>query len=1077
MNTSPFKFLDSYHKEDGDIFFGRKEETKKLYEALSGLKHLLVYGPSGAGKTSLIECGLRNRFSDADWFALSIRRGNNITGSIYKAINEALENKLKLDFKSNLPFDKNLTLGNAIQKLFAERFQPVYLLFDQFEELLLLGEEDEKKDFFRSLNKLIHHKVPCRVMLIMREEFIGHLSEFEYLCPSIFQHRFRLEKMGKTNVRSVISSILNAEQYKSAFKVEDSEGLTESILDKLPDESKEIELTYVQVFLSELWDRANKKKQGSEPPVLKTELIKDYDKLEKVLDSFLKKQLTEFNSIHGEDVALEVLAKMISKKNTKIQITSKELTEYLKDDEVVLKTSIKKILSDLKEKRIIRSIKSGDKTKFEISHDLLALVVGKNKTDKIEWREKAAEVYRVYEERENLLSKEDLDYIRPFKRFKDFSTNLSDLILKSEKNIKLEEKIKINEAEQQAAQEKILRNEAEQERLLAEIAKKEAEAAKIESDKQKAIAELNEKKARRISKASSLLAFFIGGLAILTFSLWRLSDSKEKKITSQVELLRKKEDSLQNSLNKEQHLSFVANIKSDSLSDVLLLVEEKSKQIDIEKDRFKNERDKAILAKKKATKSDSTTNITLKELEEAYEKLKLESDSKYQVFKENLKKWAKEKGVNYPDNELIKRVDLLYFVGQNWNSLPETIFDCKNLKTFIWTNSLINPPPNDIEKLQNLSELFLPKNNLEKFPEWLGNMGNLVSLNLDDNKLANLSDGIRGMGNLEILYLRNNRLTSLPEGIGGLKNLKELNLNGNKLESLPEGIGGLESLKELDLSFHLLTWIPKGIRSLGNLERLDLHGNQLANLPEGIGGLKNLKELNLNGNKLESLPEGIGGLESLETLDLHGNQLMKLPKGIEGLKKLKRFFLHKNQLTSLPEIRKGFDELVWLSLSNNQINSLPEWIGDLDSLKWLDLDSNQLTSLPKEIKKLIKLESLALSSNDIKSLPEWIGDFENLKRLYLGDNHLASLPEGIGGLESLETLDLYRNQLTSLPEGIKGLKNLEILDLADNQLANLPEGIGDLESLKELDLTGNNLSNDEKDRLLVLFPNCLITFE
>ncbi|MBK8567714.1 MAG: ATP-binding protein [Saprospiraceae bacterium] len=68
--TAPFKFLDSYQKEDKEVFFGREAETDALYDALSGVKHLLVYGPSGAGKTSLIECGLRNQFSDADWFAL-----------------------------------------------------------------------------------------------------------------------------------------------------------------------------------------------------------------------------------------------------------------------------------------------------------------------------------------------------------------------------------------------------------------------------------------------------------------------------------------------------------------------------------------------------------------------------------------------------------------------------------------------------------------------------------------------------------------------------------------------------------------------------------------------------------------------------------------------------------------------------------------------------------------------------------------------------------------------------------------------------------------------------------------------
>ena len=81
--ASPFKFLDSYQQEDRDIFFGRDKEIDNLYHALSGVKHLLVYGPSGSGKTSLVECGLRNQFSDADWFALTIRRGNNINAAFF----------------------------------------------------------------------------------------------------------------------------------------------------------------------------------------------------------------------------------------------------------------------------------------------------------------------------------------------------------------------------------------------------------------------------------------------------------------------------------------------------------------------------------------------------------------------------------------------------------------------------------------------------------------------------------------------------------------------------------------------------------------------------------------------------------------------------------------------------------------------------------------------------------------------------------------------------------------------------------------------------------------------------------
>lgn len=473
--TAPFKFLDSYKQEDHDIFFGREKETNDLYHALSGVKHLLVYGPSGAGKTSLVECGLRNQFSDADWYALTIRRGSNIAGSVFNEINKALREKMDLDPETRRPLDSETDFGQAIERLFSERYQPVYLLFDQFEELLISGSDAEKRDFFTRLNQLIRYKVPCRVMLIMREEFIGHLSEFEPLCPSIFQHRFRLEKMRKENVKEVIRETLDAPHYRPFFRVEDSEQLAESILGKLPDKSREIELAHVQVFLSELWDRA----RTPRPPeggglgagstvVLHAGLIREGDNLAGVLDSFLNKQLKELDPIYGEKAPLEALAAMISERHTKLQLGAEELQKDLDIKEVALKSPLPNLLRDLEQRRILRTIKSGDQTQYEISHDVLALVVGQNLTKEMQMRAKAADIYRVYEERKGFFSQEDLDYIRPYQQYKAYPLALEQRIQESEDylhaeglRIQREKDEQLKAAQRQAEQERALRTAAE----------------------------------------------------------------------------------------------------------------------------------------------------------------------------------------------------------------------------------------------------------------------------------------------------------------------------------------------------------------------------------------------------------------------------------------------------------------------------------------------------------------------------------------------------------------------------------------------------------------------------------------
>ncbi|MEL7534373.1 MAG: ATP-binding protein, partial [Bacteroidota bacterium] len=83
---SPFKFLDSYEKEDKDKFFGREKVVDELYERIFETKMMLLYGASGVGKTSIIRCGLANRFNPPQWMDLFVRKRENINETLYNTI-------------------------------------------------------------------------------------------------------------------------------------------------------------------------------------------------------------------------------------------------------------------------------------------------------------------------------------------------------------------------------------------------------------------------------------------------------------------------------------------------------------------------------------------------------------------------------------------------------------------------------------------------------------------------------------------------------------------------------------------------------------------------------------------------------------------------------------------------------------------------------------------------------------------------------------------------------------------------------------------------------------------------------
>ncbi len=139
MTKSPFKFLDSYTRDDRDIFFGRDREIEELYQRVFESKIMLVYGVSGTGKSYLINCGLANKFNDTDWLPVNVRRGGDMVKSMALAIQSAAITPLT--GKTETP----VQIKKAIQSVYLDHYNPIYFIFDQFEELFIFGNREERK--------------------------------------------------------------------------------------------------------------------------------------------------------------------------------------------------------------------------------------------------------------------------------------------------------------------------------------------------------------------------------------------------------------------------------------------------------------------------------------------------------------------------------------------------------------------------------------------------------------------------------------------------------------------------------------------------------------------------------------------------------------------------------------------------------------------------------------------------------------------------------------------------------------------------------------------------------------------
>jgi WD40 repeat protein len=424
---SPFKFLDSFTKEDREIFFGREKEIKELYQRIFQSKIMLVYGVSGTGKSSLIHCGLANKFQETDWLPLNIRRGKNILESLYAAIVSASLTP-KSDYStSEIQFKKN------VRSLYLDHYKPIYFIFDQFEELFIFGSKQEKSSFVQVIKTLVDSDIQCRFIFVMREEYMANVTEFEKHIPAFFSNRVRIENMDHNNAIEAIKGPCNV------FNISIEEGFSESLIKNLSPESPDIELTYLQVFLDKIYRLAVEEKTGrkSDTQVISFTL----DQLNKIgdvsdlLGSFLNEQIS---LLDDPDTALAVLKSFVSVKGTKRQMSLDDVKEYAQTLGKPIKESVLlEMLQNFVNLRILRD--KDQHERYELRHDSLATKIYEKisvvEKDILEIRQFIEDGWHNWQKRGVLLSANDLEYIAPYESRLFLSPELSNIITQSKNQL------------------------------------------------------------------------------------------------------------------------------------------------------------------------------------------------------------------------------------------------------------------------------------------------------------------------------------------------------------------------------------------------------------------------------------------------------------------------------------------------------------------------------------------------------------------------------------------------------------------------------------------------------------------
>jgi serine/threonine protein kinase/DNA-binding SARP family transcriptional activator/WD40 repeat protein len=176
---NPYKGLRAFDDGDADQFFGRERLTSELVDRLSGLdvasRCLVVVGPSGSGKSSVVRAGLLPALragavdGSADWFNTVMVPGVDPFESLEAALLRIAVNPPP-SLLGQLR-DGNRGILRGVRRCLGSDNDTVLVVIDQFEELFIGESSDDANDFLDALAVAVEDPAsPLRLAATLRAD-------------------------------------------------------------------------------------------------------------------------------------------------------------------------------------------------------------------------------------------------------------------------------------------------------------------------------------------------------------------------------------------------------------------------------------------------------------------------------------------------------------------------------------------------------------------------------------------------------------------------------------------------------------------------------------------------------------------------------------------------------------------------------------------------------------------------------------------------------------------------------------------------------------------------------------------
>jgi hypothetical protein len=413
MQDSPYTGLMPFSERQAPFFFGRDDEREIVIANMLASRLTVLYGPSGVGKSSLLNAGVAHELR------LQAQRNRKERGTaefnviVFGSWRDDPLSELTDAVGRQLPdHDLPRSLQGSLDAVSDRLNCDLLIILDQFEEYFLYhGRENGREVFAKQFAQAVNSDtLRASFLLSIREDSLAKLDRFEGCIPGIFQNHLRIDHLDFDAAREAIVrpierfNAMPANRW-SPVTIEDS--LVDNVLEQVrgtrvvrergdstmferairrDSTEQRVETPYLQLVMTRLWQQ--ELRAGSR--VLRTETLDRLGGAEEIVSSHLDAAVGSLSPAET-DIAARVFNQLVTPSRTKIAHSVPDLANYAGLTPAALAPLLQKLSTG--QNRILTPIAPAPDQpahlRYQILHDVLAAPVLDWRTRYMQTRERA----------------------------------------------------------------------------------------------------------------------------------------------------------------------------------------------------------------------------------------------------------------------------------------------------------------------------------------------------------------------------------------------------------------------------------------------------------------------------------------------------------------------------------------------------------------------------------------------------------------------------------------------------------------------------------------------------------------